>query len=56
MKGITLLHGHFLVEICKHLLDLLRNDCEKSNYRSLAGIGPSVAFFAAVPGWLKIYI
>ena len=41
MKGITLLPGHFLVEIRKHLLDLLRNDREKSNYRSLAGIEPA---------------
>jgi hypothetical protein len=31
------------VELYKHLLDQIKNNCEKSNYRSLAGIEPKAS-------------
>ena len=41
MRGFRLLYRNYWVELYKHLLDLFRNDCEKSNYRLLAGIEPA---------------
>ena len=37
--------GDYPVEIYIHLLDLIRNSCEKCNNRSLAGIEPAALRF-----------